>query len=99
MLALMQYRKSTRCATCDHLLAQGIMTTQVERVRAMAHAKAIFAVDNLKMSPIGEAVARLVVDGNLTPSDAVEAIVERHHLRRVAVSSPYGKQAGFSVAQ
>lgn len=75
------------------------MTTHVERIRAMAHAKAIFAVDNLKMSPIGEAVARQLVAGDITPEMAVAAIVERHHLRRVSVSSPYDQHAGYPLTQ
>jgi hypothetical protein len=64
-------------------MAQDIMTTHAERIRAMAHAKAIFSVDNLKMSPIGEAIARQLVDGDITPEMAIDAIVERHNLRHV----------------
>lgn len=54
------------------------MITHVERAKAMAHAKASFAVDNLKLSPIGEAVAQQLVDGKITPNRAVKVIVANH---------------------
>lgn len=82
----------------EWILVHDIMTTHAERIRAMAHAKAIFAVDNLKMSPVGEAVARQLVDGDITPEMAIVAIAEHHRLRRVP-SSPYDQHTRSPAAQ
>jgi hypothetical protein len=73
-------------------MTQGTMIMSYrDRSKAMAHAKGIFAVDNLKMSPIGESVARQLVAGDITPEMAIDAIIDRHQLRRVSVCSPNPK--------
>lgn len=78
-----------KACSLERILVHDIMTTHVERIQAMAHAKAIFAVDNLKMSPVGEAVARQLVAGDITPEMAIDAIAEHHRLRR---ATSIGKQ-------